>query len=52
MLLRVNHFLAILFVVIGVALLVETVAVGGGTVGYLMGVVFLILGVLRWRALH
>ena len=52
MLLRVNYFLAVLFVVIGVALLVETAAVHGGTVGYLMGVVFLILGVLRWRALH
>jgi hypothetical protein len=51
-LLRVNHFLAVLFVVIGVALLVETVAVHGGSVGYLMGAVFVALGVLRWRALH
>ena len=52
LLLRVNYFLAVLFIVIGVALLVRTASVHGGSVGYLMGVVFVILGVLRWRALH
>jgi hypothetical protein len=52
MLLRVNAFLAVLFVVLGVAILVETVVVHGGTVGYLMGVVFVLLGVLRWRAVR
>jgi drug/metabolite transporter (DMT)-like permease len=52
LLLRVNHFLAVLFIVIGVALLVRTVTVHGGSVGYVIGVVFILLGVLRWRALH
>ena len=52
MLLWVNYFLAVLFAVIGVAILVETVAVHGGSVGYLMGAVFIVLGVMRWRALH
>jgi drug/metabolite transporter (DMT)-like permease len=52
MLLRVNHFLAVLFVVLGVALLVRTATVHGGQVGYLMGAVFIVLGALRWRALH
>lgn len=52
LLLRVNHFLAIVFVVIGVALLVRTVTIHGGSVGYVIGAVFVILGVLRWRALH
>ena len=34
-------------IVLGVALLVETVAVGGGTAGYLLGVLFVGLGVGR-----
>jgi drug/metabolite transporter (DMT)-like permease len=52
LLLRINHVLAIVFVVIGVALLVRTVSIQGGSVGYVIGAVFVILGVLRWRALH
>lgn len=52
MLVRVNLFMAVLFVVIGVAILIETVAVHGGTVGYLMGPVFIVLGAMRWRAMH
>ncbi len=32
---------------LGIALLVETVAVGGGTTGYLLGVLFLALGIGR-----
>jgi len=52
MLLRVNHYLAGLFVLLGVAILIRTVSIHGGSVGYLMGVVFIILGVMRWRALH
>lgn len=32
---------------LGIALLVETVAVGGGSIGYLLGVLFLALGVGR-----
>jgi hypothetical protein len=50
MLLRFNQVLAVAFGVIGVAALVETVYVGGGSLGYLVAAVFLALGVLRWRA--
>ena len=32
---------------LGIALLVETAAVGGGSIGYLLGVLFLALGVGR-----
>ena len=35
------------FVVIGIALLVRTAAAGGGAVGYLLGGLFLALGVAR-----
>jgi hypothetical protein len=34
-------------IALGVALLVETVAVGGGTAGYLLGVLFIGLGIGR-----
>ena len=34
-------------IALGVALLVETAAVGGGTAGYLLGVLFVGLGVGR-----
>jgi hypothetical protein len=37
----------ILAIGLGIALLAETVAVGGGSVGYLLGVLFLALGVGR-----
>ena len=40
--------LAVLFVVIGVALLVRTAAVGGGVVGYVLGALFVVLGVARF----
>jgi hypothetical protein len=36
------------FVVIGVALLVVTTAAGGGVVGYVLGGLFIALGVARW----
>ena len=36
-----------LFVVIGIALLAVTAANGGGTVGYLLGGLFIALGVAR-----
>lgn len=52
MLLRVNLALAVVFVLIGVAALVETAYLGGGTLGFFVGVVFIALGVVRWRALH
>jgi hypothetical protein len=51
----VNRFLAYAFIVIGVVLLVET-AVQGATsglpTGYLAGVVFIALGLLRRRAMR
>ena len=37
----------VLSIVLGIALLVETVSVGGGSVGYLLGVLFVALGVAR-----
>jgi uncharacterized membrane protein len=36
-----------LAIALGVALLVETVSVGGGSVGYLLGVLFIALGIGR-----
>lgn len=36
------------FVAIGVALLVRTVAAGGGVVGYVLGALFIVLGVARF----
>jgi len=39
-------------IVLGIAILVETVAAGGGSVGYVLGILFLALGVGRlylWR---
>lgn len=50
--LRVNRILAYAFIVIGVALLVETAILGGGQVGFLAGAVFIVLGVLRHRAMR
>jgi hypothetical protein len=35
------------FVAIGVALLVRTTAAGGGVVGYVLGALFIVLGVAR-----
>jgi len=37
-----------LFVVLGFALLVRTAAAGGGVVGYLVGALFIVLGVARF----
>lgn len=37
-----------LFVVLGVALLVRTAAAGGGLVGYVVGALFIVLGVARF----
>ena len=39
---------AAIFVAIGVALLVRTVSAGGGVVGYLLGGLFIVLGVARF----
>jgi hypothetical protein len=38
---------ALLFVAIGVALLVRTAAAGGGAVGFVLGALFIALGVGR-----
>ena len=38
---------AALFVVIGIALLVRTASAGGGVVGYVLGALFIALGVAR-----
>jgi len=40
---------SILFVVIGIVLLVRTAAQGGGVVGFLLGGLFIALGVARLR---
>lgn len=37
-----------LFVALGVALLVRTAAAGGGVVGYVLGALFIVLGVGRF----
>ena len=39
---------ALVFVGLGVALLVRTAAAGGGVVGYVLGALFLVLGVARF----
>ena len=44
--------LAVLFVVIGVALLVVTAAAGGGVLGFLLGGLFIALGVGRLTLLR
>jgi hypothetical protein len=44
--------LVLLIPVIGAALLIETAALGGGEVGFLSGAVFVVLGILRWRAMN
>jgi hypothetical protein len=53
--LMVNRMLAWVFIVIGVVLLIETAFLGGRPgfqVGYLAGVVFIALGILRRRAMR
>ena len=39
---------AVLFVGIGVALIVRTTAAGGGVTGYVLGALFIVLGVARF----
>jgi hypothetical protein len=55
--LRANRAIAVIFVVIGTVILVETTVLtvrdgGGLSVGFLLAAVFLVLGVLRWRAMR
>ena len=53
-LLLLNRILSLLFIAIGIVLIIETAAQGahGLQVGYLAGVVFIALGLLRRRALR
>lgn len=39
---------AVLFVAIGVALIIRTTAAGGGATGYVLGALFIVLGVARF----
>jgi hypothetical protein len=48
--LRGQRVVALVFLALGVALLVRTVTLGGGQVGFLAAAVFLLLGLLRLRA--
>jgi hypothetical protein len=48
--LRTQRAVALVFLALGVALLVRTVTLGGGQVGFLAAAVFLLLGLLRLRA--
>jgi hypothetical protein len=48
--LRAQRAVALVFLALGVALLVRTVTLGGGQVGFLASAVFLLLGLLRLRA--
>ena len=50
--LAVNRVFAWGFIALGVALVVRTTLAGGGQVGYLLGAIFLVLGVMRLRAMR
>ena len=39
---------AAIFVAIGAALLVRTTAAGGGVIGYVLGALFIVIGVARF----
>jgi uncharacterized membrane protein HdeD (DUF308 family) len=44
---RSTFVFGVIAIVLGIALLVETVTVGGGSVGYLLGALFVALGIGR-----
>jgi hypothetical protein len=48
--LRAQRAFAFVFLLLGVALLVESVVVGGGTFGYFIAATFIAIGILRFRA--
>lgn len=50
--LRVSRVLAYVLLGLGIAILAETIWIGGGAVGFLAGAVFVLLGVVRLRALR
>ena len=47
-----SRAIAYVFLALGVAILAETLWLGGGQVGFLAAAVFLILGIIRLRALR
>ena len=50
--LAATRVLAYFLLALGVAILAETIWLGGGQVGFLAGAVFVILGLIRLRALR
>jgi hypothetical protein len=50
--LAVGRIMAYVLLALGVVILAETVWLGGGQVGFLAGAVFVLLGVIRLRALR
>jgi hypothetical protein len=44
---RASTAFSIVFVAIGIALLLRTASLGGGTVGYLLGALFVVAGAAR-----
>ena len=46
-----SRAVAYLYLAIGIAILAETIWLGGGQVGFLAGAVFIVLGLIRLRAL-
>jgi hypothetical protein len=47
-----SRTVAYVLLVLGIAILAETIWLGGGQVGFLAGAVFVLLGVIRLRALR
>jgi hypothetical protein len=45
----VVYAFSVVFVALGIALLARTAAAGGGVVGYIVGALFIVLGVARLR---
>jgi hypothetical protein len=43
----VVYAFSVVFVALGIALLARTAAAGGGVVGYIVGALFIVLGVAR-----
>jgi hypothetical protein len=50
--LTASRVMAWVLLALGIAILAETIFVGGGQVGFLAGTVFALLGILRIRALR
>jgi hypothetical protein len=47
-----SRAMAYVLLALGIAILAETLWIGGGQVGFLAGAVFIVLGVIRLRALR